>query len=255
MAARIAVVDIERQSGIVEGVWGLKQNGWLNPGQFLEPPRTICLAWKWLGEDEIGFAAEWNRGGHAGMVKKAHAVMDEADYIVGWNSRGFDVKHLKSEFILHDMKPPAPHKDVDLMQVAKRNFGFLSNRMNYIAEQLNCGSKVQTGGSNLWSKLRHAKGDELREARELMERYNRQDVVLTEELYNLMLPWVSGLNLAAYADGERTGPVCPNCESLDVQYRGFQVTSTRRYQRFQCQQCGRWGRSVASVGSVDSTGA
>ena len=81
-------------------------------------------------------------------------------------------------------------------------------------------------------KLRNAKGEELKEARALMEKYNKQDVLLTEELYGLMLPWVTGMNLPAFNRDDRVGPLCPNCESDNVQYRGFQVSTSRRYRRF-----------------------
>lgn len=247
MTARIAVLDIERQSGIADGIWELRQNGWLNPGQVVERPRTICFAYKWLGEDEVFFHAEWDRGGAKAMVRKAHAVLDEATHIVGWNSKSFDIPHLRTEMIVHDMLPPSPHKDIDLMVQAKRNFKFLSNRMNEVAKVLDQKGKVQTGGGDLWRRLRNSKGEDLREARELMATYNRRDVELTEELFTLFLPWCSGINLPAYSGGTQESPVCPACESQSIQYRGVAVTSTRSYRRFQCQDCGKWGRDTASI--------
>jgi len=252
MAAKIVFLDIERQAGVAEGIWQLKQTGWLSPDQILEPPRTICFAWKWLGQDKVHFAAEWQRGGHKRMVEKAHSVLDTADLVVGWNSKSFDSRHLRSEILLHEMHPPSPHKDVDLMLTCKRHFGFLSNRMSYIAAQLGAGSKLETGGGQLWRKLRHAKGDDLREARNLMQRYNEQDVLLTEELYHLLLPWIPGLNLPVYRAGnDDLGPFCPACESSNIQYRGVARTLTRTYRRFQCNDCGRWGRDTASIGSTE----
>lgn len=245
MAARIAVLDIERQSGIADGIWELKQNGWLNPSQVVERPRTICFAYKWLGESDIHFHAEWDRGGAKGMVKKAHRVMDEADFIVGWNSKGFDIPHLRTEMIVHNLTPPSPHKDIDLMLQAKRHFKFLSNRMNEVAKMLDQKGKIATGGGDLWRRLRTSKGDDLREARQLMAEYNVRDVALTEELHTLMSPWLSGVNLAAYRDVD--APICPVCESENIQYRGLARTATRSYRRFQCQACGKWGRDTASV--------
>lgn len=247
MAARIAVLDIERQSGVADGIWELRQNGWLNPGQVVERPRTICFSYKWLGEDEVFFHAEWDRGGAKAMVKKAHAVLDSATHIVGWNSKSFDIPHLRTEMIVHGFTPPSPHKDIDLMVQAKRHFKFLSNRMNEVAKLLDDKEKVSTGGADLWRKLRTSKGEELRQARSLMETYNCFDVTLTEELYMLMRPWLSGINLPAYSAGARDGQLCPVCESERIQYRGVAVTSTRTYRRFQCQDCGKWGRDTASV--------
>ncbi len=246
---RIAVLDIERQSAVVDGVWELKQNGYISPNNLLEPARTICLAWKWLDQPKINFAAEWN-GGHDNMVQIAHAVLDEADYVIGWNSKGFDCRHLRTEFIKSGLKPPSPHRDIDLMLTAKRNFGFMSNRLSYVAEELGAGQKLETGGANLWRTLRYGKGAELKKAQTLMEQYNKQDVLLTEQVYDIMLPWVDGLNIPLYEN--KSEVCCSNCGSDAIHYRGIQVAATRSYQRFQCQNCGKWGRETKSVAAVPS---
>lgn len=250
MVARIAVLDIERQSGIADGIWELRQNGWLNPGQVIERPRTICFAYKWLGDDEVFFHAEWDRGGPKGLAKKAHAVLDAADYICGWNSKAFDLPHIRTELLVHGLTPPSPHKDIDLMVQAKRHFKFMSNRMNEVAKLLDQKGKVATGGGDLWRRLRTSKGDDLREARQLMAEYNVRDVQLTEELYMLMRPWLSGINLPLYSDGDQLGPFCPACTSDDVQYRGLARNTSYSYRRFQCNQCGKWGRDTSSVGKT-----
>lgn len=250
MTAKIAVLDIERQAGVADGIWELRQNGWLNPGQVIERPRTICFAWKWLGDSDIQFHAEWDKGAKA-MVKKAHAVLDQADYVIGWNSKRFDIPHLRTEMIAHEMQPPSPHKDIDLMLQAKRHFSFLSNRMSEVAKVLDRKGKADTGGGDLWRKLRYSKGEELWEARQVMAEYNCRDVQLTEELYTLMSPWCSGINVAAFRDGGEVGPFCPACDSDHIQFRGVAVTSTRTYRRFQCQECGKWGRESKSMSSTD----
>lgn len=247
MTAKIAVLDIERQAGVADGIWELRQNGWLRPGQVIERPRTICFAYKWLGGSEAFFHAEWDKGPKA-MVQKAHSILDKADYIIGWNSKRFDIPHLRTEMIVHELLPPSPHKDIDLMLQAKRNFAFMSNRMSEVAKLLDRNGKMDTG-NDLWRKLRYAKGEELWEARTLMSEYNMRDIELTEELYHLMLPWCSGMNVGAYQDG--VGPFCPNCSSDHIQFRGNAVTSTRTYRRFQCQECGKWGREAKSIASTD----
>jgi hypothetical protein len=251
MTARICVLDIERQSGVVDGIWELKQHSWLQPNQIVEKPRTICFAYKWLGEDKTYFHAEWDRGGHQAMIEKAHKVFDEADYIVGWNSKGFDCPHLRTAMAELEMRPPSPHKDIDLMLTAKRNFKYMSNRLNYVAQQLGCGVKLETGGGDLWRKLRYAAGQELSDARRLMQEYNMADVDLTERVFFKMLPWVQGLNLAAFQQ-DSAFICCSNCSSLAIQWRGVQVSATRTYRRFQCQDCGKWGREVKSSQAATS---
>lgn len=245
MSPRIAVLDIERQSGVADGIWELRQHGWLNPGQVLERPRTICFAYKWLGEDEVFFHAEWDKGGAKGMVKKAHKVFDEATHIIGFNSKRFDTPHLRTEMIVHELPPPSPHIDIDLMLQAKKHFKFMSNRMGEIAKALDQSGKMQTGGSELWRKLRVAKGEELREARELMKAYNCQDIRATEELYSLMAPWITGINFTTYAPD--LGPACPICLSTNIQYRGMSYATTYSYRRFRCNDCGKWGKDTSSI--------
>ncbi len=252
MSAKIVVLDIERQSAVVDGVWDLKQNGWISPSNLIEPARTICLAWKWLEDESVSFAAEWDRGGHKKMVEKAWEVLDEADYVVGWNSKGFDCKHLRTEFVKEGLTPPSPHRDIDLMMVAKRNFGFMSNRLSFVAQELGVGSKLSTGGGDLWRTLRYGKGQALKDAKQLMQAYNEQDVLLTEEVYHKLLPWVDGLNIPLYNQSEEVS--CSNCGSTNIHYRGIQVAATRSYHRFQCQQCGKWGRENKCVNTVASSG-
>lgn len=256
MTAKIVVLDIERISAIVQDVWDLGQRRYIQPASIIEPSRTICFSWKFLDENETHFAAEWDRGGHRGMIQKAHEVLNECTHLVGWNSAGFDVKHLRSHFFQYDMTPPSPHIDVDLMKVVKKNFAFMSNRMAYIAEVLGLEGKADTG-NGLWKELRSSDKDAVKSARQTMEVYNRRDIELTEELYYLLRPWVSNLNLPLYEDPsaeDATEPRCPNCLSWNLRREGVRATLTRTYQRFQCRSCGKWSQGKNSLFTTETRG-
>lgn len=87
--ARILIVDIERVQGVAEiPFWDL--NSWkgrrLPHDVVTSWPRTVCLAWKWLGDRRVQFAAEWEDGGNEGMMRKAWDLYNEADVIVGHNA-------------------------------------------------------------------------------------------------------------------------------------------------------------------------
>lgn len=250
MTARIAVLDIERISAIVENVWDLGQKSYIQPSSIIEPSRTICLAWKWTDAKKIHFASEWDDT-HEGMIRKAHAVLDECDYLVGWNSRAFDVKHLKSHFLQYGLTPPSPHIDIDLMVNVKREFKFMSNRMAYIADVLGIDGKADTG-HGLWRDLRSDSPGVVTRARKQMAKYNKRDVELTEELFEILRPWLRNLNLGLYTDTDE--PQCPNCNSTHLQSRGEAGNLTYRYRRFQCQDCGKWGRHNKSVAKVEVAG-
>jgi DNA polymerase elongation subunit (family B) len=250
MTAKIVTLDIERQAGLAE-VWDWKAD-YIRPEQFREQPRTICLAWKFLDQPDTKFAAEWQDGGAEEMVKKAHAVLDEADYVVGWNSKNFDMKHLKAHFLQFGLKPPSPYIDIDLMINLKREFKFLYNRMAYISDVLGLDGKDKTP-VGLWTDLRSDDKGVVARAHVAMEKYNKRDVELTEELFLIMRPWLRGLNLGLYEE-DSLAEVCPNCGSSKLQSRGPGQNATYMYMRFQCVSCGKWGRFRKSFKSTTTVG-
>ena len=71
----------------------------------------------------------------------------------------------------------------------------------------------------------------------IMEKYNRMDVVLTEKLYNKLIPWISSHpNHNLYGDG--TASVCTNCGSEHLHSKGQVYTNAGIYKRFKCVECG-----------------
>src|SRR5699024_6028273 len=105
VTAKIVTLDIERIPGrasvkhrgltIKSEFWDL--NGWkhtigrrIHADDVLEWPRTICAAWRWYGEDEVHFAAEWEVGGNQEFMRKLWDVYSGADVTVGHNMQSFD---------------------------------------------------------------------------------------------------------------------------------------------------------------------
>ena len=74
-----------------------------------------------------------------------------------------------------------------------------------------------------------------------METYNRQDVVVLEEVYLKLRPWTKGhINLGLYMDSDV--PVCPNCGSKHIYEDGhYYYTPAGRYKTFRCE-CGAISR-------------
>lgn len=244
---KILVLDIETAAAVVE-TFGLFKTT-IGIGQIIDPVRVICFAAKWHGEDDMMFHAEWFKYGHEGMIRAAYDLINEADFVVGWNSKGFDMKHLKAEFLKYGITPPAPYRDIDLMLIAKKNFRLMSNKLDWYAQQLGIGSKVQNGGMSLWRTLaRPDNRDELRAARKLMREYNEADVALTDELFTRMKGWIDGVNVGLYVDSDK--PVCPNCGG-DVQRRGWAYTTAGKYRRFACGSCGKWSREPSRASTTD----
>ena len=86
-----------------------------------------------------------------------------------------------------------------------------------------------------------------------MRRYNKQDVVTTEELYKQALPRIKNLPSNALYRPDNGDITCPNCDSGNWQARGFARTKTRKYHRYQCNDCGKWFRGTRSTDLVTVT--
>ena len=76
-----------------------------------------------------------------------------------------------------------------------------------------------------------------------MKEYNIQDVILLEELYMVLRPWIKNHPNLNLWSPKQTEHACPNCGSEDVQKRGYSYTKVAKYQRYQCTACGTWSKS------------
>ncbi len=236
---RLLTVDIETRPTEAY-VWGLwNQNIGIN--QIKKSGTMLCFAAKFHGERKTHFYSEWEHGRDA-MAKALHRLFDEADAVTGWNSDKFDVRWIQTQFLEFGLSKPSPFAKVDLMRSVKKQVYLPSYKLDYVAQWLGIGEKVQTGGFDLWRDVMAG----CPKARGLMKRYNIGDVKLTEQVFDRLngKGWVLGLPNAAIGGG-----MCcsnPMCQSEKLQARGWQITKTRRYQRYQCQECGTWMQDVRS---------
>lgn len=244
MTAKILFLDIETlpHHAAVWGLWG--QNVGIK--QIIKPGRTTCAAWKWSGEKKVDFASEWDSEEDCGLsyvefLKKLHTVLSEADIVVTYNGKRFDIPTLYKEFVQHGLNPPAPFHHIDLYQTVKRQFRWASNKLDFVCQQLGLGSKVHHKGQELWTDVEAG----CPKAQRIMEKYNRGDVILLEKLYKRLLPWVKSHPSIPLLSGD-SSLACPSCGSHHVQERGWRTTKTRRYKRLFCTSCGAWSSETIS---------
>lgn len=241
---RILTIDIETSPNLAD-VWGLwNQN--IGISQLRQSTRVLCFAAKWHHEKQVIFKSEFHDG-YSAMVQAAWDLLDEADVLVHYNGNSFDVPHLKREFVLAGLTPPAPFDNIDLLRKVKKEFKFPSNKLDYVAMQILGKRKVKHEGHELWTKC--LAGDEKAWAR--MRRYNIQDVRLTERLYDAILPWIGGHpHVGLYRDPSVNS--CSNCGSDDLKPRGLAYTKISAYQRYRCEGCGKWSRGARREAGVDA---
>ena len=146
------------------------------------------------------------------------------------------------------MVPPTRYKEIDLLKVVRKKFRFPSNKLDYVAQALGLGSKVNHKGMMLWREC--MAGD--KRAWNTMRKYNIQDVQLLDDLYTVLLPWIDGHpNHGLYIDNPEE-PVCPNCGSQSLQKRGVEATRTQRYQRYKCTECGTNARGRLRISTTSA---
>ncbi len=239
---RILVIDIETSPSLVY-TWGLFDQN-IGISQVVKPTEVICFAAQFVGEKKMHFASV-HHDGKLEMVEQLHALFDEADVVVGYNSKGFDVKHINREFLELGFVRPTPFQQVDLFHVVKANFRFLSNKLDWVSQRLDLGHKAHHEGFGLWEKC--LAGDEAAWGR--MKRYNIQDVKLTMDLYLNLRPWIANHPNVNLVTGTLTA--CPTCGSKDLTKRGFHRTRVSTFQRYQCGGCGAYSHSGKRVSGLD----
>lgn len=241
---RIVLLDIETSPGVGD-IWGLWQQNVGLP-QLREVTRMICVAWKELGKKKTQFLSEWEHG-HEEMVLEMWHVINDADVVVHFNGASFDMKHLNREFLLMGLPKPSPVKQLDLLMEIKKNFKFMSNKLQHVSEQLLDSTKVPHTGHQLWTDVLAGR----RDAQRLMKKYNIQDVVLMEELLERLGSWVT-IPLSQGLTGDVDS--CPGCGSMNLQKRGFVYTTASKFQRYVCLSCNRWSKSNKRIGKTGITG-
>tara|TARA_R110000796_G_scaffold40797_3_gene100971 strand:+ start:1164 stop:1916 length:753 start_codon:yes stop_codon:yes gene_type:complete len=237
--SKILVLDIETSphTGFHWGLW--QQN--ISISQLIESSTVLCWAAKWVGEKQVHFASIMESTPKQ-MITKIHKLVDEADAIITYNGKRFDMPTLNREFLLHKLPPPSPYKDIDLLQTARSKFKFASNKLDYVAQELGVGQKTSHQGMPLWIECMSKNP----KAWKLMKKYNCNDVKLTEEVYTKLLGWiVTPFNHNTHKGHE--GHVCPSCGGSHIQKRGYSQVGANSYQRYQCIDCGKWSQSNKAV--------
>jgi hypothetical protein len=243
---KVLEIDIET-APTIGYVWGLfNQNVGLD--QIVQPGYTLCFAAKWQGKKEVIFRSLWGDGAGE-MTHAAWNLLDEADAVVHYNGKKFDVPTLNRDFVLDKLVPPASYQEIDLYQTVKRRFRFASNKLDFVCQQLGLGNKVRHKGMNLWKGV--MAGNERDCA--IMERYNKQDIRLLGRLYTHIQPWIlQHPNRGLYVNSAK--PVCRNCGSTDVVKNGVEARFVLKYYKLKCTSCGANLRSRFSTDSDKTSG-
>lgn len=169
-------------------------------------------------------------------------LFDEADVLVAHNGDQFDYKKSRARFIIHGFPPHSPVRNIDTKKLAKKFFGFDSNKLDELARQLGLGRKMETGGYELWRGC--LKGDPA--AWKKMRLYNKQDVIVLENVWRTISSWTEGQpNRNIYEDNPQLTCPRPSCGAA-MKRNGTRPIGLQMYQQYSCTRCGGYSQAPMS---------
>lgn len=236
---KILLLDIET-SPMRAYVWRRwKQNIYLE--QTISEWFMLCWSAKWLEEDTIYgerlTQEDVLNENDSSILTSLWKLLDEADIVIGHNSKKFDIPKINSRFLVNNLFPPSPYKQIDTKEVSVKQFGFSSNKLDALATYFNYEKKLDTD-FDLWKRCMD--GDE--EALEYMLVYNKKDVLILEKIYLKLRPYIKGHpNVGIYyLDNDKK---CGHCGSTNLKLNGYTYTNISKFKTFRCNDCGSISRS------------
>ena len=234
--AKVLLFDIETIP-LLSYTWGtFQQNISLN--QIHKDWSVLSWAAKWRGKGEpimyLDQRGKRDIRNDKRLLLKIRNLLDKADIVITQNGVRFDAKKLNARFAIHKIKPPSPFKHIDTYQLARRYFAFTSNKLEYMASVL-CPDQKKSQhkkfpGFEMWDEC--MKGN--LEAFIEMEKYNKQDVLTLEAVWEALQPYVKSINFNIFHNGDHN--ICA-CGGSKFNKNGYALTETGKYQRYRCVKC------------------
>jgi len=224
--------DIETSYYLVPTFQFWKVN--INPDNIIRDKKIICICYKWQYEDKV-HRLVWDKNqDDTKLVKDFIQVIKHADEIVAHNGDKFDMKELRTRAILTDNLMFPVYRTLDTLKKARQYFRFASNKLDYLGKALNLGRKLDHEGMRMWIDICEHKD---RFALKKMVEYCEQDVILLEEVYQALSPYIyHNTNFAVLKGGKKWH--CPECASENVQLSHTDATAMGVIRRhMKCNDC------------------
>lgn len=240
---KFLLLDVET-SPLEVYAWDIKKPQYIPHTSIIE--NSFLLGWsaKWLFSSEILSdiltPAEAIEKNDNRIVNSIWKLMESADITCAHNGKKFDLPYLNYRFVMNGLKPPSPFQTIDTLEKYKKHFRFATNRLDYLGVLIRQKGKIKTD-IDLWRGCLNGNQQSLLD----MQTYNKEDVVLLEDAYLFIRPFIhSHPNMAIYQ--EATEPSCPTCGSSDITECGHYTTMLNQYLAFRCNSCGAICRSRTS---------
>lgn len=246
---RILILDVERVSGITEQQWWDRrdlQKRYIHHENVTREPRTTIVCAKWYDREEVIRLAEWDKGGRKVFLKAVHALMAQADIIVGHNLDNADVPWLEGDLYfprighkhVPHLPPLPPFKTVDTLKVARRfKTGVHFKSLNALCQILEIPAKTDVYDREAMNRAVAGSVED----RERLTEYCAGDVIATQGLYDALRPYIKN-HPALFVDGQSRLDTCRACGSETKPIAKRYIADVFTYSMQRCVKCGWHGR-------------
>ena len=242
MKAKILVFDIET-APLLAHVWSPYAD-YVPNGQMIHDTFMLSYAAKWYGDPDIWSSSltgkEARRQDDKRIVLQLADLIRKADIVIAHNVDKFDIPKVNQRLLMLGLEPLGPVRTLDTLRLAKQNFALAYNKLDWLAQSLGLGNKIKTD-FDLWKEAYHGDESALFE----MLQYNEHDVVLLEQVFDKMKPYVKNLPRLFTADYARQ-MACPFCGSDKLVKRGEYDTQANTFQKYRCSDCRKYSRADKS---------
>lgn len=241
---KVLFLDIETAPSL-----GFYWSLWSNPMQSMIIKRQHMIGWsaKWMFDSEIYSQImtpkEVDDRNEKKIIKAIWDLVDDADIVVGHNAKAFDMRHLNARFIENGMPKPSSYLIIDTLKHCRKAFKWESYRLDFIGREIfGIEGKMETP-KKLWFDAVNApylrKGgtrEKQKEALEIMEEYNKEDIRLLEDVYFLVRPYINPHpNLSLFVDDG--SELCPVCTSKNYETVSEYSTYVNIFPECRCKDC------------------
>jgi predicted PolB exonuclease-like 3'-5' exonuclease len=222
---------------------------------------VICISYKWQGDDQV-HTLDW-RNGEKRMLKEFVDIMGEADECVAHNGDRFDIPTFRTRCLHHGVLMYPNYRTFDTLKKARSKFMFASNKLDYLGKFMGIGGKEEHDGFQLWRDVvegdqpsmndiyKAAKGFDTFEGfirwheqnwgidvrLDEMIRYCERDVVLLEDVFFVLSPFIDHNNNFAVLTGGKKWE-CPECTSKRVRmFRTYTTPMGVVRREMKCDDC------------------
>jgi hypothetical protein len=169
------------------------------------------------------------------LVRSTYELLLEADLVVTWFGKRFDVPALQTRMALAGL-PPLENfggRHLDLYWTARREFTLVSNSLDNAMKFFGCPYHKTDYDPATWNRASHGSQEDM----EYVVEHCRRDVLGLGWVYSKLRPYIRQHPVVADRGA------CRVCGSKDLQFRGYALLANPRAEpkrRVQCQHCGAW---------------